>query len=214
MTAITEKPTGSRAEFYAHNQPPPPRSRVRVWLTDDNIGFRNMLVHLLDRAGEFECERQFHSAESLLGGLAEGPVPDVILLDIEMGGMTGVDALRPIRALAPNARVLIVTTFFDPMYETRASRDGASAFLLKAFAVQNIVEEIHRALASPVPLQKLATVDSIPVPAHRTSGDPKPRLGSEFVSRKSLVARLALWMTHISNTLFGPMEYHRPATPK
>jgi DNA-binding NtrC family response regulator len=216
MIAITEKLPGSSGGFSPDNHPAPApaRSRIRVWLTDDNVGFRSMLAHLLDQAGEFACERQFHSAESLLVGLTHLPAPDVILLDLEMGGMTGVDALRPIRALAPNVRVLIVTTFFDPMYETRASRDGASAFLLKAAAAQNIVGEIHRALASPVHLQDCASARP-PRKVTRGKGtDVRRTAGSAAGNRKGPLSRLALWMIHLSNSLFGLLDYHHSANPK
>lgn len=208
MIAITEKDTSSSAErvpmFQATSTPR--SSRIRVWLTDDNAFFRNSLAELLARVGNFECELQFNSAESLLEGLARESAPDVILLDVEMGGMTGVDALRPIRALAPEVRVLIVTSFFDPLYDAQSRRDGASAFLLKAYAPQNLAGEIHRALASPVCLAELAEVKSRPGAGPASSAEP---------AGKNLFARLASWTTSISTALFGQLEYHRPAaTPK
>ena len=210
MTATIEKPAGFGIEFSASNRPALAtlRPRVRVWLTDDNMSFRNSLAQLLGRTGEFDCERQFHSAESLLEALAQEPAPDVILLDIEMDGMTGVDALRPIRALAPNVRVLMVTTFFDPMYDARASRNGASAYVLKAFAAQNIEKEIYRALTSPVRPAEIVPVDSTPATKQSSRLDVKSGADLNFT------ARLALWMAHLFTALFGQLEYHRPATPK
>ncbi len=205
MIANTEKDTSSSAErvpmFQATSTPR--SSRIRVWLTDDNALFRNSLAELLARVGNFDCELQFNSAESLLEGLARESAPDVILLDVEMGGMTGVDALRPIRALAPEVRVLIVTSFFDPLYDAQSRRDGASAFLLKAYAPQNLAGEIHRALASPVCLAELAEVKSRPGAGPASSAGPAGR---------NLFARLASWTTGISTALFGQLEYHRPAT--
>jgi DNA-binding NarL/FixJ family response regulator len=213
MIATTEKATGSSAVSNSTQPaaPAPERPRVRVWLTDDNLGFRNSLAHLLDRSGEFDCEQQFDSAETLLQGLAAGPAPDVILLDVEMGGMTGVDALRPIRALAPNVRVLIVTSFFDPMYESRASRDGASAFLLKAYAPQNLTAEIYRALASPVHLAELrSAADGGTAKSgtkHITNGNELPTMAAG----RALITRLTLWMISVATALFGHGPLQRPA---
>ena len=204
MIAITEKTTG-QAGFSSPRQTP--RGRVRVWLTDDNAIFRDLLQELLLRSGEFDCERQFDSAESLQEALADEPAPDVILLDVEMGGMTGVEALRPIRALAPDVRVLIVTSFFDPLYEVRAVRDGASTYLIKAYAPQNLIKEIYRALASPVQLTEL-TPDVKPArPAFESQGS--------AVTKRGLATRLTAWLASLPTAMFGQLELHRPAaTPK
>jgi len=192
MIVTTDNIAGLKAEL-------PPRSRptrpIRVWLTDDNAGFRELLEQLLVRSGGFNCELQFHSAESLLEGLVSERAPDVILLDVEMGGMTGVDALRPIRELAPNVRVLIVTSFWDPMYEAQARRDGASAYLIKAHAPVNLIVEIHRALVSPVKLAPSATV----VPAQREN----PAIDQSLppARKKSLAARFGSWAANLSTNL-------------
>lgn len=127
------------------------KSAVRVWLTDDNALIRSTVNSLLEQAGGFVCEQEFDSAEALLQALETRPHPDVILMDIEMGGMNGVEALRPIRALAPGVRVLIMTAFFDPIYEKQAMRRGAAAFLVKSYAFARIPKEIHAALARPMP---------------------------------------------------------------
>lgn len=204
MIAITEKTTG-QAGFSSPRQTP--RGRVRVWLTDDNAIFRGLLQELLLRSGEFDCERQFDSAESLLEALADEPAPDAILLDVEMGGMPGVEALRPIRALAPDVRVLIVTSFFDPLYEARAVRDGASTYLIKAYAPQNLIREIYRALASPVQLAELKP-DITPT---KSAFEPQ----GSAVAKRSLATRLSAWLASLPTAVFRQLEIHRPvATQK
>ena len=205
MMPITEITTGSSPEYSPATQCASARTkpRVRVWLTDDNAGFRHSLAELLGRSSDFDCERQFNSAESLLSGLADGPAPDVILLDVEMGGITGVDALRPIRKLAPEVRVVIVTSFFDPIYERLAMRDGASAFLLKAYAPQDLVGEIYRALATPIRLPDIAEGQSTPAAI--------PALSPELTAGKSVFARFILWLAHSYTTLMGQFAIHRPA---
>jgi hypothetical protein len=92
------------------------------------------------------------------------------------------------------------------MYDAQARRDGASAFLLKAYAPQNLASEIQRALVSPVCLTELAEVKSRPGAGPASSAEPAGR---------NLFARLASWTTSISTALLGQLEYHRPAaTPK
>lgn len=213
MIATIENTTGSSAtpDLNTPASAAPARSRIRVWLTDDNIGFRNSLAELLARSGEFDCKRQFHSAESLLEGLAADEPPDVILLDVEMGGMKGVDALRPIRALAPDVRVLIITSFFDPMYESCASRDGASAFLIKAYAPQNLVGEIHRALASPVHLVELRTNEVACLDTQNGSMPGQTKF-TEAIVVKGWLSRLTVWLTGVATALLDHAPVHRPAT--
>jgi len=126
----------------------------------------------------------------------------VILLDVEMGGMTGVDALRPVRVLAPDVRVLIVTSFFDPLYEAQAVRDGASAFLIKAHAPLNLIGEIHRALAAPVRMSPLrATVDTTAV--HRPNDTSLVQPVSP-TPKRSFASRFGSWAAHVSTNLLRP----------
>jgi len=174
---------------------------IRVWLADDNAGFRELLEQLLVRSREFTCEHQFHSAEALLEGLASTCPPDVILLDVEMGGMTGVDALHPIRALAPAVRVLIVTSFFDPMYEAQAMRDGASAFLIKANAPVSLVGEIHRALASPVKMLTAPVGLGLAATGESSGNRNQPALATD---QKRIVSRFITWAAQLSGHLLRP----------
>lgn len=210
MIATTEQTAALDAESNEtnFNTPAPARSVVRVWLTDDNAGIRVTLNELLDRTGEFDCERQCASAEELLRALASGePHPDVILLDVEMGGLSGVDALRPIRALAPTVRVLIMTAFFDPIYETKALRGGASAFMVKSYAFQRIVEEIHRAVTRPVPTADFAVVGAKPVvaaarPVARAAGV----RGCAGATSRGWFPRARLWLAQILGVFkLGPL---------
>jgi len=204
MIATTDNIAGSQAELSPLSSLATARSSrpVRVWLTDDNAGFRELLEQLLVRSGGFNCELQFHSAESLLQGFVSEPAPDVILLDVEMGGMTGVDALRPIRALAPNVRVLIVTSFWDPMYEAQAVRDGASAFLIKAQAPVNLVAEIHRALTTPIRMAALKPENG-PV-AVRNESPAAPIQSNEPAARKNAFIRFGAWAAQVSTNLLRP----------
>jgi len=203
MIATSEKSAGleARVPSLDHVAGARRRSEVRVWLTDDNHSLRSTLTDLLERTGEFNCNRQFHSAEALLEALAREPAPDAILLDVEMGGMTGVEALPQIRALAPTVRVLILTSFFDAIYEARAASGGAAAFLLKSYALQRIADEIHRALA--LPLRAVEPVEA--------SSPARPVSGTSLREKPSILTRLAGWARHIPR-LFLPGTYHHPAT--
>ena len=198
MIATTENITDSKAESLSVFTATTATRPIRVWLTDDNAAFRELLEQLLLRSGGFNCELQFHSAESLLEGLVSETAPDVILLDVEMGGMTGVDALRPIRQLAPNVRVLIVTSFWDQMYEAQALREGASAYLIKAHAPVNLVSEIHRALAAPIKMLPLTQVAAQRQETKVTMESCEP------AGKRSNLSRFGSWAAQFSSNLFRP----------
>jgi DNA-binding NarL/FixJ family response regulator len=124
---------------------------VRIWLVDDSDSIRCLLAEFLSGETDFECAGQFDSAEAMLDALAHETPPDVILLDVNMRGISGLEAIRPIRAIASSTRVLIMTALSDWDVKTQAIRNGASGFLLKRFPL-SIPEHIRLAVAAPLPV--------------------------------------------------------------
>lgn len=119
---------------------------TRIWLVDDNANFRTLLAKLLEDEVDFKCERQFSSPPAILEALSRETAPEIILLDIEMGEHNGLDAIRPIKALAPETHVLMLTTFAGPGGRERAFREGASDFMLKTWETSEIAAHIRQAL--------------------------------------------------------------------
>ncbi len=118
---------------------------LTVWLVDDDREFSSLLAGLLDRQAGINCSRYFSSAEAVLDALRREAPPDVILLDIDMDGISGLDAIQPIKALAGSTRVFMLTSFYDSQRRARALRDGATDFLLKVDTVDRISHSILRA---------------------------------------------------------------------
>ena len=137
---------GIRSTIPAHGRTGQEASSIRIWIVDDNSALRDLLANLLNGEPGLECERQFASPTTVLDALAAEPAPDVILLDIQMGAENGLDAIRPIKLLAKNTHVLMLTTFAQPEARERAFRDGASDFLSKAWAFDEIASHIRRAM--------------------------------------------------------------------
>ena len=65
------------------------QGKIRVWVVDDSVVFRNPCVELLQQTCGFQCDRQFGSAEDLIAALRQGQTPDAILLDFRLPGMNG-----------------------------------------------------------------------------------------------------------------------------
>ena len=131
--------------------PPAPSSPINIWLVDDSQRVRATLMEILGRCEGIRCTGSFHSPNAMLSALASKAGPDVILLDIQMGEVCGLDAIRPIKSLSRSTQVLMLTTFFDQESKNRALTDGASDFLLKGFPIEQIVSSIQRAAKNPAP---------------------------------------------------------------
>lgn len=114
---------------------------IRVLLVDDHAvvrtGFRLLLQSHPDTAVVGEAE----SGESAWQRYLE-LLPDVVVMDLGMPGMGGLEALRRIRAHHPNARVLALSAHDDPAYARRALREGARGFLSKRSAPEALLEAI------------------------------------------------------------------------
>ena len=149
---------------------------TRIWMVDDNATVRRLLADLLDDEPGFECERQFWSPPEVLEALSRETAPDIILLDIEMGEHNGLDAIRPIKALAPQTHVLMLTTFMGPGTRERAFREGASDFMLKSWTVPKIVSHMRQAMEFGSVAGLMTAFLSGEKPVEKTAASKKPEI--------------------------------------
>jgi two-component system, NarL family, invasion response regulator UvrY len=136
---------------------------IRVLLVDDHAvvrtGFRLLLQSLADvsvvaeaDSGEAACQIYIDLA------------PDVVVMDLAMPGMGGLEALRRIRARHPQARVLTLSAHDDPMHARRSLQEGALGFLSKRSAPEALLEAVTTVAAGrryidPALAQKLALAE-------------------------------------------------------
>jgi two-component system response regulator DesR len=119
---------------------------IRVLLAEDQGMVRGALASLLGLEPDIEVVAQVARGDEVLAA-AQAVDPDVALLDIEMPGATGLEALAQLRGALPGCRILILTTFGRPGYLRRAMETGASGFLLKDAPAQELASAIRRAVA-------------------------------------------------------------------
>jgi len=130
-------------------------SALRIALADDQVLVRAGLRALLQTQGiVVACEAD--DGEALLAALATTPV-DVVLSDIRMPGLDGIQALQQLRARGDATPVLLLTTFDDADLLLRATDAGAQGFLLKDAAPEDLRDAIVRVAAGDTLLQPVST---------------------------------------------------------
>ena len=130
----------------------PAEAPVTVWLVEDHAPFRNTVSKLLNSTPGMSCTHLFATGEDALRSLGTQPKPSVILLDVGLPGMNGIEFLMKVREVAPESRVVILTAFEDEEKLFRAICAGASGYLLKTSPVEKIVESIRDVYAGGAPM--------------------------------------------------------------
>lgn len=115
---------------------------MKILLCDDQAVIRDGLELLLNLEKDFQVVGAAQDGAEALE-LAAQKQPDLILMDLKMPVMTGIEATREIRARFPHIKVLILTTYDDDEWVFDAVRAGASGYLLKDTPRQKIVEAIR-----------------------------------------------------------------------
>jgi DNA-binding NarL/FixJ family response regulator len=122
------------------------KARIRVMLVEDNPRYREVIALALEDMADLKLVGQFGTAEIALRSLQERPrgeLPELILLDLRLPGMDGLDALPRFLSAAPNARVMILTQSDSEADVLRALSLGATGYLLKSSTVSQIAEGIR-----------------------------------------------------------------------
>lgn len=107
---------------------------------------REALAALLGLEDEIEVVAQVARGDEVVDA-ARAHRPDVALLDIEMPGLSGIEAAAALHAAEPGVRIVILTTFGRPGYLRRAMEAGAAGFLVKDGPVEELAVAIRRVLA-------------------------------------------------------------------
>lgn len=123
--------------------------KTRVLLADDHAVLRSGLRLLLTSQSEYDVVGEASSGTETLS-LAEKLQPDLILLDLSMPSLGGLDALPALRKLVPSARILILTMHDDPQYLRQALKHGASGYVLKKAADTELLSAIRAVLRGEV----------------------------------------------------------------
>ncbi len=128
-------------------------SPARVLIADDHALVREGLRAVLEGEGGIEVVGEAENGEEAVSCCAE-LLPDVVLMDVRMPRMDGLEATRRIKAQTPGVSVVMVTMHENPDYLLEAVRAGAAGYVLKDASGERIAEAVRRTLAGESPLEE------------------------------------------------------------
>ncbi len=114
----------------------------RVAIVEDDHGLRDQLVRILKTAPDVKCVGAYESAEEALEALP-GVKPDVVLMDIRLPKMSGIECVARLKEMMPSVQIVIVTVYEDSEKIFRALRSGASGYLVKSGPPEKLLEAIQ-----------------------------------------------------------------------
>jgi DNA-binding NarL/FixJ family response regulator len=114
---------------------------ITVSIVEDSDKLRETLVRVLNRADGFRCVSSYANAEDALKDLPQAK-PDVVLMDINLPGMNGVECVRQLKKIAPEIQVMMLTVYEDTENIFDALAAGASGYMLKRTAGKELLEAI------------------------------------------------------------------------
>ena len=124
---------------------------ITVSIVEDDTPTREGLMQLINRTTDFQCISQHASAEHALEHVPGGK-PDVVLMDINLPGMSGVEAVRKLKAVLPQTQFIMLTVYKEGDAIFNALMAGANGYLLKQTPPRELLSALREACAGGAPV--------------------------------------------------------------
>src|SRR5258705_5872711 len=125
--------------------------KIKVAIFEDNRSLRQGLYQLINGSDGFECVGAFEDCLNLLKNI-EGTKPDVILMDIQMPGINGIEAVKMLREKYPDLKILMQTIFEESEKIFQSILAGASGYILKSTSPSRILDFIKETYEGGAPM--------------------------------------------------------------
>jgi DNA-binding NarL/FixJ family response regulator len=155
---------------------------IKVSILEDNEQLRATLSRLLNRAEGFQCLSQHADAESALAALPGAP-PEVVLVDINLPGMNGVEFVRRLKQAAPQILAVMLTAYEDTDNIFNALAAGAAGYLLKRAPRSELLEAIREVRRGGSPMTT-HIARKVVQSFQKTSPSPQPDGASDTLSTR------------------------------
>ncbi len=125
---------------------------IHLWIIEDHKTYGERLARALNRIDGIACTQRFTACEDAFAALSSEPAPQVLLLDVGLPGMNGIEGITRLRQLAPATAIVILTVFEEDDKIFRAICAGAAGYLLKASSTEDIAAAIRSAASGGSPI--------------------------------------------------------------
>jgi len=125
---------------------------IHLWIIEDHKTYGERLMRALNRLDGIACTQRFTACEDAFAALTTEPAPQVLLLDVGLPGMNGIEGITRLRQLAPATAIVILTVFEEDDKIFRAICAGAAGYLLKTSSTEDIAAAIRSAASGGSPI--------------------------------------------------------------
>ena len=129
-----------------------PAGPIDLWLIEDNPRYRKTIAGLMEHTGGIHCSQAMATCEEAIRLAESESPPQVILLDIGLPGMNGIQGIEVFKSLLPTTHIIILTIYDDNNKVLEAICAGASGYLLKDSPPEKIIESIQEVMAGGAPM--------------------------------------------------------------
>jgi DNA-binding NarL/FixJ family response regulator len=167
-------------------------NKTTILIADDHPLLRDGILHLFEREADFEVVGQATDGEEAVKMAAE-KAPDVVVMDIEMPKLDGLDATRQIKAAHPETSVLVLTVHDDEEYIAALLEAGAAGYLLKTTYGKELVQAIRAVRMGEFVLDTRIGPKVFQAFTQHSNKQVPPSTHAKLSAREMEVMRLAAW---------------------
>lgn len=154
---------------------------IEIGIVEDNIKIRNLIQKFLDMQEKMSCKIAVDSVEEMLEYLEENESPDVLLMDIQLPGMSGIEGIGIIKKKYPEIEIIMLTIYHDSHKIFNSLVAGASGYLLKHTSLPEIKESIENLVEGGAPMSPQIARKVI---EHFKKPEPEKNRDSDLTSRE------------------------------
>ena len=125
---------------------PTDSEKIQVMIIEDDAVYRDSIQSFFSENNDIICDHAYESCEDAIKILEKGYAPEIILLDIQLPGISGIEGIKKFKTFTPATHIIMLTVFDDDDKIFNAICEGADGYLLKSSISENISEYIKNAM--------------------------------------------------------------------
>jgi DNA-binding NarL/FixJ family response regulator len=130
------------------------KTPINIAIVEDDLTLRQVLVSTLEADPDYVVVAQFADGKTALRGIPD-LAPDMVLIDLGLPDMSGIEVIRQLKASAPDCDILVVTIFGDERTITSALEAGANGYLLKGASLEELRRDVQHLRTGGAPLSPM-----------------------------------------------------------